>query len=100
MVEFTYPMILDTIRTLGITVGISYYVLTLRNQTKARQAQLVAQLYDKYSDPEWLRHFNEPWTRKWEDIEDYMQKYSPQVNPDYRINFSVMRNFFEILECF
>ena len=32
MVEITYQMVLSTLQTAGILVGISYYILTLRNQ--------------------------------------------------------------------
>jgi hypothetical protein len=55
MAEITYQMVLSTFQTVGILVGIFYYVTSLRNQNKARQAQLIARLYDKYSEPEFLR---------------------------------------------
>jgi len=68
MVEITYQMVLSTLQTLGILVGIFYYVMTLRNQRKnqeislrkqeltlkaqeqaleTRQAQLFMNIYDR-----------------------------------------------------
>ena len=35
MVEITYQMVLSTLQTAGLLVGISYYILTQRNQQKS-----------------------------------------------------------------
>jgi len=72
MVEITYQMVLSTLQTAGILVGIFYYLMVLRNQqknqemslrnqeltlksqdlaTETRQAQLFMQLFDRWSDP-------------------------------------------------
>ena len=40
MAEFTYQMVLSTLQTVGLLVGISYYVLTLRNQQKNQEISL------------------------------------------------------------
>ncbi len=65
MVEITYQMVLSTLQTLGLLVGIFYYVTTLRNAqktreltlkaqehaTETRQAQLSMQLVNGWSQP-------------------------------------------------
>ncbi len=61
MVEITYQMVLSTLQTAGILVGIYYYVMTLRNQRKnqelaleTRQAQLFMNIYDRrVNSPDW-----------------------------------------------
>ena len=88
-------MILSTLQTVGILVGIAYYIMSLRNQEKARQAQLIARLYDKYSDPEFTRRLGEVWNRQWDNIDDYLQKYGPNSDEENRINYVLMMNFFE-----
>jgi hypothetical protein len=64
MVEITLPIILQFIQTLGILVGIFYYVMTIRTNQRnqeiairnqeltleTRQAQLFMQWYQKFSD--------------------------------------------------
>jgi hypothetical protein len=45
MVEITYQMLLSTFQTAGILIGIFYYISSLRNQDKARQAQLLMQMH-------------------------------------------------------
>jgi len=45
-------MVLDTIRTAGIIVGIIYYLIIMRNQSKTRQAQSLPQLNQVFQDKE------------------------------------------------
>jgi len=40
MVEITYQMVLSTLQTAGILVGIVYYIITLRNQRKNQEISL------------------------------------------------------------
>ena len=40
MAEITYQMVLSTIQTVGLLVGIFYYVTTLRNAQKTRELTL------------------------------------------------------------
>ena len=54
MAEITYQVVLSTLQTFGLLVGIFYYVMTLRNQQKnqqlaleTRQAQLFMNIYDR-----------------------------------------------------
>ena len=65
MVEITYQMVLSTLQTLGILVGIAYYITIMRNTqktreltlkaqehaTETRQAQLSMQLVNGWSQP-------------------------------------------------
>ena len=67
MAEITYQMLLSTIQTIALIVGIIYYLtimrnaqktreLTLKSQehaTETRQAQLFMQIYDKWSSTEY-----------------------------------------------
>jgi preprotein translocase subunit YajC len=43
MVEITYQMVMSTLQTAGILVGIFYYIMTLRNQRKNQELTLKAQ---------------------------------------------------------
>ena len=40
MVEITYQMVLSTLQTVGILVGIIYYLTIMRNSQKNQQMQL------------------------------------------------------------
>ena len=43
MVE--YSILLDLLPAVSITMGVTYYIMSLRNQEKARQAQLYLSIY-------------------------------------------------------
>ena len=57
MVELTYALVLDTIRTAGILVGIYYYIMTLRNTNRNRQASLFSTLQHKMDSTEFRRAY-------------------------------------------
>ena len=92
MVDVTYQMVLSTLQTLSIMVGISYYILALRNQTRAREAQVYTQIWDKFSDPEFLRRYFVVQDRQWTDFDDYIKQYGSlrYLDPElYAENVSV-----------
>ncbi len=103
MVEITYQMVLSTLQTVGLLVGIFYYVTTLRNAQKTRelalksqeqaletrQAQLFMQIYQDMSSPEHYKRTNELYSMEWEDWDDYDRKYGSENNPEnYALRFS------------
>jgi len=96
-------MVLNTLQTLGILVGIFYYVMTLRNQRKnqeislrnqeltlkaqeqaleTRRVQLFMLIYQEMSSTENLRIFNELIKMEWEDWDDFKRKYGSENNPE------------------
>jgi len=64
MVEITLPIVLQIVQTVGLLVGIIYYIAIMRNnqrtretELETRQAQLFMSLYDRISD----KYFNQDW---------------------------------------
>ncbi len=96
MADITYQMILSTLQTAGLLVGIFYYVTTLRNAQKTReltlkaqeealetrQAQLFMHIYRDMISPEHFIGTNELYEMEWEDWDDYNRKYSSENNPE------------------
>ena len=72
MVEITYQMVLSTIQTVSLMVGVFYYLFIMRNSQKTRelslraqeqaletrQAQLISFLMDRMDSVEWWTHYN------------------------------------------
>ena len=82
MVDVTYQMVLSTLQTLGILVGIFYYVMTLRNQNNSRKAQLLLSLQKDIADfDSWKRH-RETNYWEWADYDDFEKKYGSDNNPE------------------
>jgi len=69
---------------LGLSASILYYALVLRNSNKARQAQVYVQIWNQFSSPEYLERYFNCLNRKWDDYEDYVQKYGSLRATDTR----------------
>ncbi len=103
MVEVTYQMVLSTLQTAGILVGIFYYIMTLRNTQKTReltlesqelsrkaqqqaaetrQAQLFMQLYREYASEKLQKTYIELMQMEWQDLDDFAKKYDSGVSAD------------------
>ena len=82
MVEITIPMLLDIIRTVGIIVGIIYYLTIMRNQSKTREAQFLLQLNQVFQDKEAIKDWYDVLTMDFKDYQDYAERYHPSVNKE------------------
>jgi len=80
MVELS--VIRDLVAIFGVIAGLSYYVLTVRNnqrnqqlQLETRQAQLFMPIYNKFSELDQMKLMNRLWSIKWIDYDDFVEKY-------------------------
>jgi hypothetical protein len=94
MVEITYQMFLSTLQTVGILVGIVYYLFIMRNQqrtreltlkaqehaTETRQTQIFLRLHEQINNTETYTSWAELVNIEI-DNEEYLQKYDSSVNP-------------------
>jgi hypothetical protein len=83
MVEITYQMVLSTLQTIALIVGIYYYIMVLRNQHRGRQAQLFMQIYNNYSTDEYITSMADSHRMEYRDYDDFQEKYpsAPQRTP-------------------
>ena len=103
MVEITYQMVLSTIQTVSLVVGIIYYITIMRNQQKnqeqalkaqeqaveTRQTGIFMQLFQFLNTEEsWRKYVDLMYQTEWEDFDDFWEKYGPINNPEMysRIN--------------
>jgi hypothetical protein len=90
MVEVTYQMVLSTLQTVGILVGIFYYIMTLRNQQKnqehsemTRKIQLLISANQSIIEAGVGTDYSEIMDVKWDNYDDFDSKYGLESNPDY-----------------
>jgi hypothetical protein len=97
MVEITVSILLQLIQTIGILVGIIYYITIMRNQqrtreltlkaqehaTETRQTQIFMQLYQDINSETFHRALMEIVNLEIDDYDDYLQKYDSRVNPNH-----------------
>ena len=67
---------------IGIIGAITYYSFQIRNQNRIREAQMLIQIWQKFSDPDFLARYMEIRSREWSDYEEYKEKYSYEVDPE------------------
>jgi len=124
MAEITYQMVLSTLQTLSIMVGIFYYVTTLRNAQKTReltlesqeltrkaqeqaaetrQIQLFMQLFDRWGDPDFAKLYGkyryETCAKVNNDPEEIckiaVQSVFESYDPDVWIPIQTLTQYFE-----
>ena len=81
---------------LGLTIGILYYALELRDSNKSRQAQLWMQLTESFRDREFLKQYNEIlYHQKWESHDDWVKKYGVEKNIEANTKITSVLSLFE-----
>ena len=92
MVEITYQIVLSTLQTIALIVGITYYLIIMRNSQRAQQLQLetrqsqalTSMMQWQTSKEAWRDHVE--WSKMdWEDYDDFEDKYGSDVNPEHYI---------------
>ena len=79
----------EIVTIVGVIAGLSYYVMTVRNQNKARQIQLIAQLADSTSAEAQKRAYP-LLSYQWEDYDDFERKYGSDVDLEgYAVRYGV-----------
>ena len=99
MAEITYQMVLSTLQTVGLLVGISYYIMVLRNQQKSqkhaeetRKIQLITQIADLTS-ADYQRTANDLILYEWTDYADFEKKYGSDNNPSFADRYAIWSTF-------
>jgi hypothetical protein len=94
------PIGLQTMLTyltlISVPVGVFYHIMTLRNQSKTRQAQLFMQVYSQYTASKY-REWNEIIQWEWDDYDDFERKYG---DLDSRNKWSSIGGYLEGLGVF
>ena len=97
MVEITYQMVLSTLQTLALIVGIAYYLFIMRNSMRnqelarkaqeqaieTRQIQIFMQIYEHINSEASYKSFMELMYLDVKDNEEYLKKYDSSVNIDH-----------------
>jgi len=85
--QVAFQTVFQFLQTVGILVGVFYYVMTIRAnqrnqqmQLETRQAQLFMQIYSGFTDREMNRMQFEFQTWEWDDYDDWERKYESNVD--------------------
>jgi hypothetical protein len=61
----------------GVLIGVAYYILNIRHQSKVRQTDLVTRLYSVFLRQEFMDVFMKFSSLEFNDYEDYVKRYGP-----------------------
>ncbi len=92
MVEITYQMVLSTLQTAGLLVGIAYYIISLRNQNRARKTQLYLQMINTFSESDYLEALGKLNDLEWSTAEDFLEDWR---TPEGRMTIRTLANWYE-----
>ena len=68
----------------GVLVGVVYYILDMRNQSKMRQTDLLVRLFSNMMSKDWVEAWEKVRDRETLDYDDYKEKYGfVEVNEVY-----------------
>jgi hypothetical protein len=60
----------------GVLVGVAYYILDMRNQTKQRQTDMVMRLYATFGSTEFQTVYQRIMNLEFEDYADFLKRYA------------------------
>ena len=98
--QVTFQTVFQFLQTVGILVGVFYYIMTIRTnqrnqelQLETRSLQLFMQLYQEMSSPEMLKTWIEIMNWEWDDYDDWTRKYVDNNQEAYAKRVSVFRRY-------
>ena len=59
----------------GVLVGVVYYILDMRHQSRARQTDLIMRLHSQASSKEFVEAYQKAVNVKFSDYKDFVEKY-------------------------
>ena len=95
-------MVLSTLQTIALIVGIAYYLFIMRNsqrnqqhQLETRRAQLYMTLFNTINNQDIWRLWYEIREYQFADYDEYMEKYGPVENPEAFASWTSVAAFFQ-----
>jgi hypothetical protein len=82
MAEITYQMVLSTLQTIALIVGIIYYITIMRNTQKARRSEILWNFLQLRRQEDIMLKYAWVMSLEWEDYDDYESKYGREANPE------------------
>ena len=92
------PTISIVVASASVVAGIIYYSLQIRNQTRARQTDLVVKLYSMWVSDDFLDATLKVVNLEFDDYADFVRKYgSPTQDTPVSVAFQKIANYFDML---
>jgi hypothetical protein len=70
------------VAAVGVLVGVAYYILDLRHNTKAKEMELSRMIISDFNSEQGAQRWATIMNLEWKDYDDFMKKYSSRSNPE------------------
>ena len=82
----------------GVLVGVFYYIIDMRNQTRIRKTDLLVRLYSTGTSNEFMDAFWKVNNLQVKDYSDYLEQYGPLSNLENPVNraFFMVGSYYEL----
>jgi hypothetical protein len=94
MVDVTYQMVLSTLQTASIMLGIIYYLVIMRNNQKTRMIDMVSRRTEQVNNFDYqmmVRTVGRA-SLEWSTPEEYYAKYSVEKTPEFSVSRAIIQN--------
>ena len=93
--EFDITSVSAIVAAAGVLVGVIYYILDIRHQSKVRQTDLTMRLYTSWVSEELTKPWLKVWNLEFTDYDDFKKKYGTYLsdNPENAALLSVINSF-------
>lgn len=79
---FELSAIRDIVAITGVFIGLTYYVMNIRETRRNRRITLTTTLMQQFMTDEGYQKIMDLFVMQWDDLEDYLDKYDSRVNPE------------------
>ncbi len=98
LIVFDITEISAVLAAVGVLVGVVYYILDLRHQSKMKQIDLVIRLSDDMRNAEFVAAFADMHGAEFKDYDDFVRKYGmPFSKNQVPMSLVMIGNYFEQL---
>jgi len=103
MVEpITIQTVLTYLTLISVPIGVFYHIMILNNtrktqqlQLETRQAQLLMQIFGKYTETELMKQQMDILNWDYNDVGEFWERYGPFTNPNAYTSFARLAYFFD-----
>ena len=90
MVELS--VIREVVTILGVFIGLTYYIINVRQQQENRKTQLFLSMYQRFDNPRLMKTVIDSRDFKGTSFEDWMEKYGPNNNREFYTDWVCLQN--------
>jgi hypothetical protein len=97
--DFDIPSISAIVAAAGVLIGVIYYVLDMRNQTRIRKTDQLTRLYSTGTSKEFIDAFWKVVSLQVKDYQDYVKQYGSLLTTDSTMNraFYTVSSYYELV---